>query len=163
MTVSQDVLVQQLAELLTAQSASVSVAESCTGGGLAQALTAIPGSSAWFGYGFVTYANSAKRDMLGVNESTLNQFGAVSQQVVEQMAEGAKAKASSTWAIATTGIAGPDGGSKDKPVGTVWFAWAGPTGTRSEMQQFKGTRASVREQAVTFALVKLKESINFTV
>ena len=79
------------------------------------------------------------------------------------MAEGAKAKASSTWAIATTGIAGPDGGSKDKPVGTVWFAWAGPTGTRSEMQQFKGTRASVREQAVTFALVKLKESINFTV
>ena len=79
MTVSQDVLVQQLAELLTAQSGSVSVAESCTGGGLAQALTAIPGSSAWFGYGYVTYANSAKRDMLGVSESTLNQFGAVSR------------------------------------------------------------------------------------
>ncbi|MDN3639280.1 CinA family protein [Simiduia curdlanivorans] len=163
MTASQDHLVQQIADQLVAQAASLSVAESCTGGGVAQALTAVAGSSAWFGYGFVTYANSAKIALLGVDEATLTQFGAVSEQVAVQMAEGARARASSTWALATTGIAGPSGGSAEKPVGTVWFAWAGPRGTHSRRCVFAGDRASIREQAVVVALTELTKLIKFTV
>ncbi|BFM11160.1 nicotinamide-nucleotide amidase [Simiduia litorea] len=163
MTVSHDPLVQQIADKLIAQSASLSVAESCTGGGVAQALTAVAGASAWFGYGFVTYANSAKIELLGVDEATLAAYGAVSHQVAEQMAEGARINASSTWALATTGIAGPDGGSAEKPVGMVWFAWAGPQGIRSQHRVFSGDRASVREQAVAFALIELRKLLNFTV
>lgn len=131
----------------------LTTAESCTGGWVAQSITAIAGSSAWFDRGFVTYSNGAKQDMLGVPESTLNRHGAVSEATARAMAQGAIAHSRADWALAITGVAGPTGGSAEKPVGTVCFAWAQrDAGCEAQTCRFAGDRASVREQAVHHAL-----------
>jgi len=145
-------LADDLGAALLALGWRVTTAESCTGGGVAQAITAIAGSSQWFDMGFVTYANRAKQTLLGVSPESLQYQGAVSESVVRQMAEGALKKAGANLAVAISGIAGPDGGTEGKPVGTVWFAWAVEDQTLAECQQFTGDRAAVREQAVALAL-----------
>lgn len=154
---------QTLGLQLLAQNATVATAESCTGGGLAQAITEVPGASGWFGTGFVTYSNAAKIAQLGVEESALAVQGAVSELVAEQMAQGARQAGNATWGVSTTGIAGPDGGTQAKPVGTVWFAWIGPQTQVSERQLFTGDRASIRLQATHYALAKLNELLKNTV
>lgn len=131
-------------------------AESCTGGWVAQSLTAIAGSSAWFERGFVTYSNAAKVDMLGVPDSTLARHGAVSEATARAMAQGALRYGRGDWSLAITGIAGPSGGSADKPVGMVCFAWAWRDGgCEAQTCRFPGARAEVREQAVRHALTGL--------
>lgn len=146
-------LAECLGNILLARGASVAVAESCTGGWVAQTLTAIAGSSAWFDRGFVTYSNAAKIDMLGVPETTLARHGAVSEASARAMAQGALAHSLADWTLAITGIAGPSGGSPEKPVGTVCFAWASRDGgCEAQTQVFAGDRAAVREQAVRHAL-----------
>lgn len=113
-------LVAALAQRLLDRGETVSVAESCTGGMIASALTDLAGSSAWFGYGFVTYSNEAKQALLGVSVESLRRHGAVSEAVVREMAAGARAKSGAAWSLAVSGIAGPGGGTAEKPVGTVW-------------------------------------------
>ena len=147
----------QLSELvgqeLKARGATETTAESCTGGWVAKTLTDIAGSSAWFERGFVTYSNEAKSQMIGVSEATLLEHGAVSEPVVVEMAIGALRAARADYAISVSGIAGPDGGSAEKPVGTVWFGVASASGqgvTRREC--FAGDRESVRRQATAYAL-----------
>ena len=130
----------------------VVTAESCTGGWVAKVLTDRPGSSVWFDRAFVSYSNQAKMAMLGVAASTLDAFGAVSREVVLEMAAGARERAGADFAIAISGIAGPGGGSADKPAGTVWFAWAGADGATAECRQFDGDRDRVRRCSVVFAL-----------
>jgi nicotinamide-nucleotide amidase len=146
-------LVERVAALLAARDARLATAESCTGGWLAKSLTDLPGSSAWFEFGFVTYGNLAKEMLLAVDPELIEQHGAVSREVAVQMAVAARAISDADLAVAVTGIAGPDGGTADKPVGTVWLAWDGPdrrSGVRVEM--FSGDRESVRRQAVVAAL-----------
>lgn len=147
---------KQLGEFLQEQAWSISTAESCTGGGVAATITDIPGSSAWFQRGYITYCNQAKIDMLGVSADSLANHGAVSEVVAKQMAEGALNKSQANIAIATTGIAGPEGGSKDKPVGMVCFAWAFQhKATISTTKIFAGDRLSIRHQAIEYALTEL--------
>lgn len=148
-----------IGKALSAHGATTTFAESCTGGGVAHAITAVPGSSAWFGAGFVTYANSAKHKLLAVSAETLNSEGAVSEAVVLQMAKGAAAAAGADMAVAISGIAGPGGGTADKPVGTVWFCWTGPWGDITQKHCLSGDRAEVREQAVTICLKQLLHQI----
>ena len=138
---------------LRAQRVMLATAESCTGGWVAQAVTAIAGSSEWFERGFVTYSDAAKQEMLGVSARTLAAHGAVSEQTAREMAAGALAHSSAQVAVAITGIAGPGGGSPEKPVGMVCFAWA-VTGGKLVVQtlHFKGDRESVRRQSVIAAL-----------
>ena len=148
---------QTLSESVGAQLLSrgewLATAESCTGGWVAQSVTAIAGSSAWFDRGFVTYSNAAKQEMLGVTEATLERHGAVSEATARAMAQGAIAHSRADWAIAITGIAGPGGGSPEKPVGTVCFAWAQRDGgCEAQTCVFAGDRAAVREQSVIQAL-----------
>lgn len=148
---------QTLSESVGAQLLSrgewLATAESCTGGWVAQSITAIAGSSAWFDRGFVTYSNAAKQEMLGVTEATLVRHGAVSEATARAMAQGAIAHSRADWAIAITGIAGPGGGSPEKPVGTVCFAWAQRDGgCEAQTCVFAGERAAVREQSVIHAL-----------
>jgi nicotinamide-nucleotide amidase len=135
---------------------AVATAESCTGGWIAKALTDVAGSSAVFGYGMVSYSNGAKESMLGVNNATLVEHGAVSEEVVREMAEGALALSGADIAVAVSGIAGPDGGTGDKPVGTVWFAWARRDGASimidTDVQRFDGDREAVRANTVIHAL-----------
>ena len=146
----------RLAHALTQAGHTVSTAESCTAGGIAAALTDRPGSSAWFERGWVTYANDAKVDMVGVHPMMLEHFGAVSPQVVLQMAAGAQQRAGSTYALAVSGIAGPGGGSAHKPVGTVHFALASPDGCWHMQRVFAGrARAQVRSRTVETALAML--------
>ena len=138
----------------------VAVAESCTGGWIAKSLTDIPGSSAWFDRGFVTYSNAAKQDMLGVQADTLAAHGAVSEPVVREMAEGALAHSRARLTVAVSGIAGPGGATPGKPVGTVWLAWAGEgMPTRSACYRFDGDREAVRRQAVEAALQGLLDCL----
>src|SRR5210317_2063279 len=148
---------------LTAASKAVSTAESCTGGWIAKSLTDIPGSSAVFGYGVVSYSNGAKESILGVANATLETHGAVSREVVKEMAEGALRLSGADIAVAVSGISGPDGGSDDKPVGTVWFAWAVRDGskplTETSCEQFSGDRELVRELTVAHALQGILERI----
>ena len=153
-------LAQQLGEVLLHRGASVTLAESCTGGGIAKAITSVPGSSKWFEYGFVTYANEAKHSLLGVDNKVLQQQGAVSQQVVEKMAQGAIQASGADYAIAVSGIAGPDGGTTDKPVGTVWMCWVGPDKNLSQRFQFTGDRLAIREQAIKISLQELLQHID---
>ena len=122
------VLASQLGEQLAAKKMKVTAAESCTGGGVAQAITMIPGSSSWFELSFVTYSNRAKQQQLGVNPETLLKYGAVSEEVATAMVSGALRLANADVGVAVSGIAGPDGGSLQKPVGSVWFAWQLTTG-----------------------------------
>ena len=135
---------------------AVATAESCTGGWIAKALTDVPGSSGCFGYGIVSYSNGAKEAMLGVKQRTLAGHGAVSEPVVREMAEGALRLSGADIAVAVSGVAGPDGGSDEKPVGTVWFAWSmrGPAGitTDTDLRRFEGNRDSVRMQTVMHGL-----------
>lgn len=149
-------LSQRLGEQLLQRNWHVATAESCTGGGVAAAITAIPVSSAWFEYGIVSYANDAKQKLLGVKSETLVRDGAVSEAVVSEMARGILALAEADIAVAISGVAGPSGGTADKPVGTVWFAWAKASGEmKTELQHFSGDRNTVQKQAVTFALENL--------
>jgi nicotinamide-nucleotide amidase len=131
----------------------LNTAESCTGGWVAQAVTSVAGSSAWFERGFVTYSNAAKMEMLRVNAETLRTQGAVSERTAGEMAAGALSCSRAQVAVAITGIAGPDGGTAEKPVGTVCFAWAVKDGAvRAETRQYQGGRESVRRQSVIAAL-----------
>ncbi|MDP2880009.1 MAG: CinA family protein [Azonexus sp.] len=142
----------------------LAAAESCTGGWLAQSVTAIAGSSTWFDRGFVTYSNAAKVDMLGLPESVLERHGAVSEAVARAMAQGVLAHSRADWSVAITGIAGPGGGSPDKPVGTVCFAWARKNGgCEAQTCLFSGDRAAVREQSVRHALNGLIERVGAAV
>jgi nicotinamide-nucleotide amidase len=150
---SLEFLAGQVGAALLADRLTLAVAESCTGGWVACCLTSIAGSSAWFERGFVTYSNAAKQDMLGVPEATLAAHGAVSQPVAVAMAEGALHHSRADRAVAITGIAGPDGGTVEKPVGTVCFAWATREGgTMTETRHFPGDRQAIRAQAVARAL-----------
>ena len=141
-----------LVELLKAQGLTCATAESCTGGGVGSAITAVPGSSAVFAGGVISYANEVKRDVLGVSDHNLQTVGAVSPEVAAQMADGVRKLLKTDLAVSLTGIAGPDGGSAEKPVGLVWFGLSTKDGTRTEKVIFSGDRAQVRAQAVTHAL-----------
>ncbi len=142
-----------IGDLLRQQAYLLVTAESCTGGGVAQALTSVSGSSQWFDRGFVTYSNGAKQDMLGVPPELITTYGAVSEAVVRSMAEGALRHSQAQLSVAVSGIAGPTGGAVNKPVGTVWFAWAMTDHkTVAECQQFEGDRAQVRLYAVSRAM-----------
>ncbi|XKE44957.1 CinA family protein [Halomonas organivorans] len=145
-------LAETLGELCRARGVTVTAAESCTGGGVASAITEVAGSSDYFGAGYVTYANEAKTRLLGVPEALIAERGAVSRAVVEAMVAGACRDSGADLAVAISGVAGPGGGSPDKPVGTVWLAWGGPDRVRSECRHFPGDRRAVREQAVAAAL-----------
>ncbi len=153
-------LVQELADLLLRSQQCLAVAESCTGGWLAKLLTDLPGSSAWFERGFVTYSNAAKVEMLGVRQQTLDAHGAVSAATVNEMAVGALAHSHANVAAAISGVAGPDGGTPDKPVGLVWIAWAmRGQPEQAEQFQFVGDREVVRLQAAETALLGLVQRL----
>jgi len=147
--------VQTVADTLLRRQWMLATAESCTGGMVAAACTDLAGSSAWFERGFVTYSNAAKTQMLGVDADLIASHGAVSEPVARAMAQGALQHSAAQLALAITGVAGPGGGSDAKPVGTVWFAFAGPWGLHSEVQHFGGDRAAVRQAAALHALVRL--------
>ena len=159
---------QKLAEAvvtdLAAAGKAVSTAESCTGGWIAKSITDLPGSSAVFGYGVVSYSNGAKESILGVQNQTLEEHGAVSEPVVEEMAKGALRLSGADIAVAVSGVAGPDGGTEEKPVGTVWFAWAVRDGSNAlvdtRQEHFSGDRVLVREASVAHALQGLRERID---
>ena len=145
-------LAAELGRAALAKKVMIATAESCTGGLVAGAITAVAGSSDWFERGFVTYSNQAKIDQLAVPAEAIERFGAVSEEVAQAMARGALGASRAQLAVAVTGVAGPAGGSPEKPVGTVCFAWAGPAGTASERRQLPGDRAAVREASVLIAL-----------
>ena len=145
-------LARRLGRLLKRRRQKLVTAESCTGGWAAQAVTAIAGSSDWFERGFVTYSNAAKQELLRVRRSTLKKHGAVSEETAREMALGALARSRASVAVSITGVAGPGGGSRDKPVGMVCFGWAQGRRLRSETRKFNGNRESVRRQSVVHAL-----------
>ena len=156
MNQSELALARHLGDVLVKRGWFCAVAESCTGGRLAAAITEVPGSSKWFDRGFITYTNQSKMDMLGVSQEQLDLEGAVSEMVVREMAEGALSVSQADITVAISGIAGPAGGSADKPVGLVWFAWSlrhGPTHTESYC--FQGGRTAVRTQAVAIGIERL--------
>jgi len=150
------VLAERLAERMRSEGKFVATAESCTGGWIAKTLTDLPGSSDWFAYGIVSYSNPAKQELLGVSPVTLVNHGAVSEAVVREMAEGALKRGEADVSVAVSGVAGPSGGTPDKPVGTVWFAWARIDGagllSRAERHRFEGDREAVRRKTVAVAL-----------
>lgn len=143
---------ENLVELLKARGMTCATAESCTGGGVGSAITAVPGSSAVFWGGIISYDNSVKQNVLGVSEEVLKTVGAVSSECAAAMAEGARKLLKTDLAVSLTGIAGPDGGSAEKPVGLVWFGLATSTGVRTEKAIFRGDRAGIRANAVIHAL-----------
>lgn len=150
----------QLGALLLNRQYTVSCAESCTGGGIASAITDVAGSSQWFHAGLVTYANEAKKQFLNVSETSLADEGAVSEVVVREMVRGVLDITGADVAVSVSGIAGPEGGSEDKPVGTVYFAWAIRNGVEiTACYHFEGTRAQVREAAIERALQGLVDTI----
>lgn len=150
-------LTEELATGLINKQWQLVTAESCTGGWLAKCCTDLPGSSAWFTGGVVSYSNSLKQSLLGVSDDTLVQFGAVSEPVVKEMAQGCIEKLGGQISVAISGIAGPDGGSDQKPVGLVWFGFASAKQQFCCQQRFAGDRDAIRRQAVAFALRKLIE------
>jgi nicotinamide-nucleotide amidase len=150
-------LAARLGRALLARNLRLATAESCTGGWIAKALTDIPGSSQWLEGGIVAYSNAAKSAVLGVPAALIAAHGAVSEPVVRAMAEGARARLGVALAVAVSGIAGPDGGTPDKPVGTVWTAWANGRETTAAREQFGGDREAVRRQSVALALRRLIE------
>ena len=156
-------LAQALVDELIASSKAVATAESCSGGWIAKAITDVPGASDVFHYGIVSYSNGAKESLLGVKLDTLEQHGAVSEAIVEEMADGALHLSGADVAVAVSGVAGPGGGSKDKPVGTVWFAWAVRDGASAKittnLEHFDGDRDLVRELTVAHALQGARERI----
>ena len=150
----------KIADLMLDRGWRLASAESCTGGLVAAACTDLAGSSAWFERGFVTYSNESKIGMLGVPASLIAQHGAVSQEVALAMVQGALANSPAQVSLAVTGIAGPSGGSTEKPVGTVWFAWATPAGDWAEVQTFQGDRVAVRSATVAHSLRRLQELLS---
>ena len=153
-------LVQQLAAKLTEKGWMLATAESCTGGMIAAACTDLAGSSQWFDRGFVTYSNEAKTEMLGVPAELITQHGAVSEEVVRAMAEGAIRHSRAQVSIAVTGIAGPGGGSEEKPVGTVWVGWSSPSKTQSTLLHLSGDRSQIRLQTTYNGLTRLIKLID---
>ncbi len=154
-------LARQLGQSSLRARVMIATAESCTGGGVAEAITRISGSSAWFDRAFVTYTNTAKKEMLGVSAATLAAHGAVSEQVAREMAEGALAFSHADVSVAITGIAGPTGGTRAKPVGLVYIAWASRAGHPQVRRfLFKGGRDAVREQSIAFSLQGLIEIVD---
>ena len=152
-TLDLDGLAEKVGRLLAEQGVMLATAESCTGGWISQCVTDVPGSSAWFDRGFVTYSNAAKAEMLGVTPAVIAEFGAVSEPVVRAMVTGALQFSQAGVALAVSGIAGPSGGSPDKPVGTVWFGWQMRGRDVSVHRMvFSGDRRAVRCQAVSVAL-----------
>ncbi|QKE64192.1 CinA family protein [Aquipseudomonas campi] len=149
---SLTVLATRLGQGLQAAHAQVCTAESCTGGGIAEAITRIAGSSAWFEAGYITYSNAQKTAQLGVPAELFERVGAVSQEVVEAMVRGAQRNSGARFAVAVSGVAGPGGGSPEKPVGTVWLAWGDADQLYSQRCQFAGDRSEVRRQTVERAL-----------
>ena len=149
-------ILKQLSHYLLRHNLLLVTAESCTGGWVSQMITAVAGSSAWFERGLVTYSDISKQELLGVKPSTLAIHGAVSRQTAIEMAQGALGNSHAQVSLAITGIAGPSGGSTDKPVGTVFFAWASSTfETQAIPKHFSGTRTAIREQCVAFSLQHL--------
>jgi nicotinamide-nucleotide amidase len=148
-------LTKTLAEILLSRNWTVSLAESCTGGLVCATLTELAGSSEWFERGYITYSNEAKTESLNVPAVLIESHGAVSEQVAKAMAEGARIHSGSNVAISITGIAGPSGGSAEKPVGTVCFGWATENQTLAKTIHFDGDRQTVRQQAAEFALTEL--------
>ena len=157
---SLSTLAAHVGERLRARRALLVTAESCTGGWVAQAVTAVTGSSEWFERGFVVYSDAAKQEMLGVRRETLDRHGAVSEQTAQELARGALERSRGTVALAVTGVAGPTGGSAAKPVGFVCFAWATREEVRSESRRFAGDRGAVRRQSVVRALEGLLEVLD---
>lgn len=157
MTNQITLLAEELGKVLTERRWQCVTAESCTGGGLSYWITSIPGSSAWFERGLVTYSNQAKQELLGVRATTLANFGAVSAETAQEMAIGALQHSPAHISVAVTGIAGPDGGSLDKPVGLIWIATATTTEgqVNAEGYVFQGDRCSTREQSIAAALQQL--------
>ena len=146
-------LAKRVGAALKRRGLMLATAESCTGGWISEAVTMVPGSSDWFERGFVTYTYISKREMLGVKAATLEKHGAVAEEVVREMARGAIARSHAQIAVAVSGVAGPSGGTPDKPVGTVCFAWSMKGGTlASETKRFAGDREAVRRQSVAHAL-----------
>lgn len=152
-------LVGKLSACLEARGWKMATAESCTGGWIAKCCTDQAGSSAWFDRGFVTYSDRAKQALLGVEPTSLQEAGAVSREVALQMADGARKRAGVEVALAVTGVAGPGGGTPEKPVGTVWFAWSIPNESAAEMKRFPGEREAVRRGTVAHALQGLIDRI----
>lgn len=153
MTIELISLAEQLGEKMRSQGAYLVTAESCTGGWVAQIITAVPGSSQWYDRGFITYTNVSKHELLGVCNETLDEHGAVSAETVLQMAEGALLQSHAKYSVAVSGIAGPDGGTAAKPVGTVFLAWGvAQQATRTEKKLFHGSRDDIRQAAVVAAL-----------
>jgi nicotinamide-nucleotide amidase len=153
-------LARRLGARLKRRGLKLATAESCTGGWIAQAVTAVAGSSVWFERGFVTYSNAAKREMLGVRGATLARHGAVSEATAREMADGALRRSRAQLAVAVTGIAGPGGGTRAKPVGLVCFAWARKRAdTESVAMRFSGSRDGIRARSVAFALRGLLERL----
>jgi nicotinamide-nucleotide amidase len=152
MSAATSALINELAQRLVTRRWMMATAESCTGGMIAAACTDLAGSSAWFERGFVTYSNAAKTDLLGVPEASLQTHGAVSETVARAMAAGACAHSLAQVSIAVTGIAGPSGGSHDKPVGTVWLAWSVDGRLDAQRMHFEGGRSAVRSATVLAAL-----------
>jgi len=147
-----DELAKRLGVRLKGAREILATAESCTGGWVAQVVTSAAGSSAWFDRGFVTYSNEAKAELLGVRTDTLQAHGAVSEETAREMARGALERSKATVAVSITGVAGPTGGTPEKPVGTVCFAWARDGAVRSETRRFAGDREGIRRQSVILAL-----------
>jgi nicotinamide-nucleotide amidase len=145
-------LAASLGQLLQASNAQVTTAESCTGGGIAEAITRIGGSSVWFEAGYVTYSNAQKTQQLGVPSALFESVGAVSEEVVRAMVQGAQRNSGARFAVAVSGVAGPGGGSAQKPVGTVWLCWGAGQALVCERRQFAGDREQVRRQTVEAAL-----------
>lgn len=152
-------LAARLKERAAAAGATIGTAESCTGGLIAAAITAVPGSSAYFYGSVVSYDNSVKQQVLGVPQQVLDTVGAVSGECAAAMADGARRLLGTDWAVSVTGIAGPDGGSAEKPVGTVWFGLSGAHGACTTLKHFDGDRSAVREQTVIHALTMLNEAL----
>ena len=153
-------LSQQLAMVLTQSGLKLAVAESCTGGGLAYYLTAVPGSSAWFDRGFVTYSNQAKQEMLGVSSATLEQYGAVSAETAKEMAQCVLKQSDVDVSLSITGIAGPGGGSAEKPVGTVWFGLAmRDKEAQTRLANLRAGRKQIRHDAIGLALQWLIDEV----
>ncbi len=160
MEYSIDIILTDLAEKLIARKWKIVVAESCTGGGVAKAMTILPCISIWFERGFVTYSNESKIEMLNVTRQTLDDHGAVSIETATEMVEGALQNSHAHVGLAVTGIAGPDGGTDEKPVGTVCFAWgARNTPTLNAISNFDGERNEVREQSILMAIQGLSELV----
>jgi len=152
---SRTQVLEAIADNLVASKSWLATAESCTGGGIAKALTELSGSSSWYQGGVVSYSNFLKQSLLGVAAGSLENYGAVSEEVAREMAEGVAAIANSDFSVSTTGIAGPDGGTADKPVGTVCFGFFCAGVTLVETKMFSGDRTQVREATIDYALTRL--------